>query len=98
MDDQEQKQQSISPPEETLAPIAFGYSVGVDTNGQFVFQLLGEDKGIVQLLGLNKFAETQLNSLMDANLRQGDTLLLEAISQVYKKLDQLQQLLPNSTV
>lgn len=69
--------------------LRFGYTVGVDTEGKFVFQLLGNDRGFVQLLGLTKFAEQQISTLMDANLGQGLPRINAGLAVLNAKLEEL---------
>lgn len=88
----EQQNQTPDPvdlPESKEPDLAYGYVVGVNKEGGFVFNLLGDDKGIVQLLGLNKFAEKQIETLADSSLNQGLPLVLNALGQIYQKIEEL---------
>lgn len=84
----EQKESFSSQPQEEVE-FRFGYTVGVDTEGKFVFHLLGNDRGFVQLLGLTKFAEQQISTLMDANLGQGLPRINAGLAVLNAKLEEL---------
>lgn len=71
--------------------LKFGYLVGVKGDGSFVFQILGEEKGVVQLMGINQFARRQLEVISDANMNQGEPLLANGINAIGQELVRLRQ-------
>jgi hypothetical protein len=71
--------------------LSCGYVVGVKKDGSFVFQVLGEEKGVIQLLGLNQFAKKQINTLTDANLNQGVPLLMNVLQKLHSRLESLEE-------
>jgi hypothetical protein len=57
---------------ETKKPeIILGYAVGLRDDGNFVFELLGKQNGVVQLLGIHEYAERQVQMLVDAQTGTG---------------------------
>lgn len=60
-----------------LADLRMGYVVGITDDGNFVFDVVGKEQGLLELLGLQKFAESKIQSALDANQNQGDKLLFE---------------------
>lgn len=74
----------------TLADLKMGYIVGITPDGNFVFEIIGKEKGLVELLGLHKFAEKKVTSLLDSTQGSGDRLIQELarmIQQVGMKVD-----------
>jgi hypothetical protein len=82
-------------PEEAEADLTetlrFGYTVGVKEDGGFVFELHGEDKGVVQLLGLTRFAENQIERIHDIALKQGDALLNQGLALLYQEIQTMKR-------
>ena len=69
--------QEEEPKNLTLSDLRMGYIVGVTEEGNFVFDIVGKSQGLLELLGLQKFAESKVKSVLDANQNQGDKLLFE---------------------
>jgi hypothetical protein len=65
-----------------IPPMTSGYVVGIKDTGEFVFEVLGESPGLVQLLGLHKYAEHRLEVAKDINQGYGTPLLAQQLSQV----------------
>ncbi len=61
----------------TLADLRMGYVVGVTEDGNFVFEIVGKEQGLVELLGLHRFAESKINNVLDTNQNQGNKILFE---------------------
>lgn len=61
----------------TLSDLRMGYVVGITEDGNFVFDVVGKEQGLLELLGLQKFAESKIKNVLDANQNQGDKLLFE---------------------
>lgn len=66
----------------------YGYTVGVNTDGSFVFQVHGQP-GLVELLGLNTIADLRINSQADLALGRGNTQILKALDVVYGEMKSL---------
>jgi hypothetical protein len=84
--------------EEDASLMRFGYTVGVKEDGSFIFDLHGEEKGVVQLLGLTKFAENQINRIQDIALKQGDALLNQGLALIFQEIQVMKRamgLVPN---
>lgn len=78
MDDitKEQIEDSVeeTPPQEQLVLVA-GYTIGLKDNGDFVFQLHGENPDLVSLLGCHEVARRRVERTHDANQNSGDALI-----------------------
>ena len=61
----------------TLQDLKMGYVVGVTDDGNFIFEVVGKEQGLLELLGLQKFADSKVKNILDANQNQGDKLLFE---------------------
>lgn len=88
----EQKDQGTDKDREELT-LSVGYSIGVRTDGGLFFQLHGEKQGAVELLGLNKLAEKQINTIVDSNLEQGEPQIIQGLNSIYKELQGLKETL-----
>ena len=51
--------------------------VGLKPNGEFVFEIVGKDTGLVQLLGIHKYAEYKIGIIRDINQGYGMPLILK---------------------
>jgi len=58
-------------------PLEIGYVVGMTKDGNFVFELLGENRGLVQLLGIHEHAKRRVTAIYDDNQMMGDRLVHE---------------------
>jgi hypothetical protein len=75
-----------SPTEQPLPEMDCAYIVGVKPDGGFVFEVLGDNPGLVQLLGLHKYAEHRLEVAKDINQGYGPALLSQQLGQVGQML------------
>lgn len=85
--EQAAEQESMS-----LDDLKIGYVVGVKPDGNFVFQVFGQEQGLIELLGINAHANSQVKSMYDRNLGTGDALTLQvgqALGVLNQKLDQV---------
>jgi hypothetical protein len=58
-----------------------GYFIGLKEDGDFVFEILGDQVGIVELLGLHKFAEHKLmKPIQDKENQKVEKMLQTIIS------------------
>lgn len=75
---------------ETKKPeIILGYAVGLKDDGSFVFELLGKQNGVIQLLGIHEYAERQVQILVDAQTGTG-------LPTIASMLDHIISLLPKN--
>jgi hypothetical protein len=63
--------------EKAQEELRYGYIVGLKEDGNFVFELIGKQKGLVELLGLHRYAEKKVMQLLDVTQGSGDALIQE---------------------
>lgn len=78
-----------------LGDLKCGYVVGMTEEGDFVFDLVGKTKGLVELLGLHAFAQHKVSQVTEANQGSGDALVHELGRMVHALSDQVTQLQKN---
>ena len=78
--------ESPAPAKVELPEVEVGYVVGLKPDGAFVFEVLGDKPGLVQLLGLHKYAEHRLDVAKDINQGYGVPLLAQQLTQVQQIL------------
>lgn len=86
-ENQQQEQQTVS-----LNDLKAGYIVGLTDTGEFVFEIVGKDKGLMELLGLHSYAGFRIEKIRDLKEMSGDALVHEvgkAVSMTLNKLDEL---------
>lgn len=69
-----------------------GYAVGITDEGQFDFAVFGSEPGLVELMGLHKYAEMRIQKLLQEKQMSGDTLVHEvgkAVAALHQKIDKL---------
>ena len=84
-DDKQQKQVSLD-------DIKVGYIVGLTKSGDFVFDVLGQEKGLVEVLGIHKYADLRVEQLVDTSQMVGDRLVAEvgrAVAALHQKVDDI---------
>ena len=84
--------QQEQPRQLNLADLRVGYVVGLDNNNGFVFEVLGSDAGLIELFGLQEYAENQIKRLYENKQIGGDRLVHEvgkAVALINQKLDKL---------
>jgi hypothetical protein len=69
-----------------------GYLVGLKAGGEFVFEVVGKEPGLVQLMGLHQYATRRINLAADINQAYGPALLAEQHQVLAKQLQQITQL------
>jgi ATP-dependent 26S proteasome regulatory subunit len=77
-----------------LADLKVGYVVGLTDDGNFVFDIFGKKKGLVEILGLHQHASLRVQVLYNQTQMSGDALVNEigkALSVLNQKLDQIVQ-------
>lgn len=63
-----------------------GYVVGLSQNGDFVFEVLGEQVGLVELMGLHTYADHRLHVALEINQSYGVPLLAGMLENTQKML------------
>lgn len=72
--------------------LQIGYVVAMDKNGDFIFEIIGKNKGLVELMGIHQHATRYIEGLYNNNLMRGDRLtheVGEAVRALNEKLDKL---------
>jgi len=75
-----------------LEDLKIGYVVGLTAEDRFVFELFGQNKGLVELLGIHQHASRKVNRVYDDQQMSGDRLLHEvgrAVAAIAQRLDGL---------
>jgi hypothetical protein len=67
-----------------ISQLTVGYVVGVTETGDFVFEVLGDKPGLVQLMGVHQYANTRVQMLSDMNLGYGTPLLAGMLDNLQK--------------
>ena len=69
-------------PNVDVPPLEYGYVVGVKADGQFHFEALGANQGLVQMLGIHEYASHRLRVATDINQQYGYPLLAQQVHQL----------------
>ncbi len=90
MSDEENK---VEETEESLDDsMKVAYVVGLDNDGNFVFNIFGKDKGLIEVLGLHELAGHKIKQMLEMNTSTGDKLTQEVLRlaiQINNKIDKL---------
>ena len=81
-----------APTSVALEDLKIGYVVGLTQEDRFVFELFGQNKGLVELLGIHQHASRRVNRVYDDQQMSGDRLLHEvgrAVAAIAQRLDGL---------
>lgn len=62
---------------QTTDDFKVGYIVALKEDGNFLFELIGKQHGLVELLGLHKYAEGKVLSILNKAQGTGDVLMHE---------------------
>jgi hypothetical protein len=73
------------PEPDTGEQIRYAYVVGVKNNGQFVFDVHGDEVGLIELMGLHQYADRRIKGVFDDNHGTGDAITM----QLFKMLQEL---------
>jgi hypothetical protein len=76
-----------------LPELHAGYLVGVQPDGKFVFQALGRCQGLVELMGLHKYAEHRLEIAKDVSQGYGYPALYQQNQQIAQSVQHITELL-----
>lgn len=80
----------------SLEDMKCGYIVAMTEEGNFVFDLFGKQKGLVEVLGLHKHATSRVDTLYNQAQMSGDALVNEvgkAMAMLNQKMDQILQVI-----
>lgn len=75
-----------------LNELKIGYVVGLTKEGNFIFNIFGENQGLVELLGINAHAAKQINKIYNNSQIEGDRLVLEvarALGEMNEKIEKI---------
>jgi hypothetical protein len=75
-----------------LEDTKIAYVVGMDQEGNFIFQIFGKEAGLLQLLGIHAHADRQIQAIYDDKQMTGDRLTHEvgkAVGLINQKIDQM---------
>lgn len=79
-------------PLKSLDDFKVGYIVALTEDDNFVFDVFGSQKGLLEVMGLHQHATLRVNQIHNQSQMAGDTLINEvgkALSVLNNKLDQL---------
>lgn len=74
-----------------------GYVVAVRKNGEFVFETLGDQCGLIELLGVQKYAEHRITIAKDASQNHGYPVIAKQLDKVGQMLQVLLNLATQQT-
>ena len=83
----------VPTPEPEKPELQYGFVVGVNKDGGVVLDMVGEKKGLIEMLGLCKYAEYHLNYTLDAASGQGAPILSQQIHQLAEMMKVLLNLI-----
>lgn len=78
-----------------LSSLKAGYVVGVNDKSELVFEILGKDIGLVEMLGLHEYANHRIDVMKDLNQGYGIPLLSQQLGQVGQMLQVMLNMLTN---
>jgi hypothetical protein len=88
-EEMEEETETTSPASPEDDEIACAYVVGIKKSGEFVFEVSGEDPGLVQLLGLHEYAHHRLMFAKDINQGYGFPVVMKQLNQIGQMLQVL---------
>ena len=68
--------------EKKQVDLQYGFVVGVNQDGGVMLDMIGEKKGLIEMLGLCKYAEYHLGYTLDAASGQGSPIISQQIHQL----------------
>lgn len=80
--DQEAPPKEQEQPQPKHVDLQYGFVVGVNRDGGVMLDMIGEKKGLIEMLGLCKYAEYHLNYTLDAASGQGAPVISQQIHQL----------------
>ena len=91
----DQQQEEVNQNNTATDDLVCGYVVGLKENNDFVFDVVGDNVGLVQLLGLHKYAEHRIEFAKDAQQGYGFPVVMRQLGQLLKAMEMLMQGLSN---
>jgi len=80
-----------------LDTIKCGYVVGLQPDGSIEFHVMGEDAGLVQLLGLHAYAGKRIEIAFETSQNVGNALLAKGFNGIFKQLETIVDMLSKET-
>lgn len=71
-----------------VSEIKIGFTVGILKNNEFVFNIHGENPGVVELLGLVQFAAKLVDIQLKEHLNLDEVAIFRKLEEVSVKIDQ----------
>lgn len=53
------------------SPLKYGYTVGINEDGGFRFEIHGQEAGLIELLGIHQYADYRISFIQDINQKNG---------------------------
>lgn len=75
-----------------LNDMVIAYTVGLKPDGNFFFQVSGQNQGLVELMGIHQYASKRMDVLIDQRSGTGDALTMELGKGLQLILDKVNQL------
>lgn len=75
-------EEEVATSEEEEDELVCSYTVGLKKGGDFIFEVDGEDPGLVQLLGLHQYAQHRLTFAKDVNQGYGFPVVMKQLNQI----------------
>ncbi len=80
------EQEALEAQQPTQPEIKAGYFVGLNSEGNFIFEITGTDKGLIEVLGLHQYASERIRQIVSDNTNTGDKLTAQ-VGQVVLELN-----------
>ena len=93
MSDEKQEVVQAAQEEPKRVDLQYGFVVGVNRDGGVVLDMVGEKKGLIEMLGLCKYAEYHLNYTLDAASGQGSPIISQQVHQLAEMMKVLLNML-----
>jgi hypothetical protein len=87
------EQDQFSQQDQRQVGIKLGYVVGVDDQDELLFQIMGPRTDLLNLLGLHRYAEDQIEQIKNANLRAGWPVLAQQLDAIASQIKVITQTL-----
>lgn len=82
--------------EDKKVDLQYGFIVGVRQDGGVMLEMVGEKKGLIEMLGLCKYAEYHLGYTLDAASGQGSPVISQQIHQLAEMMKVLLNVIANN--
>ena len=90
---QTQIEQAVEATNQPAPKLEFGFTIGVQEDGGVYVETLGSRKGLIQMLGLVKYAEYHFHQTLDAATGQGAGMLSHQVGTLTEMMKVLLNLL-----